>query len=637
MKILDEYWKGTVLCILSPFFITACINHLSEETEEGDVVEDKNIPLKFVSDIQEATYTRVADNSFEESDEVGLFALVGSSTMKEERYADNLRFIRTAENVFESSEPIYYPDDEVTLHLISYYPYQESGVAMGESTMPVAVEINQNLSASYSNSDFLIASQNLQSAPKEAIPLNYDHKFFKLKIALVRKEGEDLQEILDADPKLSVCGFYNRAVYDFQKDIYSGFSDEKNITPAGKWKIQEERLTGKEVILIPQEMTDGYQYIVLEVGGNIYTSLLPSSLQLRSGKQSELEITFIPTEDILISKVKGEINGWEDGNLGQSGSEIFHNYVDVSKLTFDDSKVYKVLAAEGQVAEICKEYLITPDLSSQAIIAYPMKDDHTVDLSKGTVVQLLGHTGKVHGGNVSWDVKEHSLKYTPGTQAVRSKVYILPDGQIALSMSDEVLPVLAMGDRLRDVRGSTIHNYPIVKIGTQYWMEGNLETTFYLDGEEIPKLEIMSAGATGYLLSQNDQRDYFYSFGTIVSNKLLPMNWSIPDWKDWNILKTYLGNDASLLKTGTWKAISTGAGAIVGPATNLTGFNGEPIGMYTGKFQSAYEGKYLSYWTLNEAGTDADEKIFLLRSDKNEIAEGTTGLDKAYAIRCIRK
>lgn len=637
MKILGEYWKGTVLCLLSPFFITACINHLSEETEEGDIVEDKNIPLRFVSDIHEATYTRVVDNSFEENDEVGLFALIGSSTMKEERYVDNLRFIRTAEKVFESSEPIYYPDDEVTLHLISYYPYQESGVAMGESTMPVAVEINQNLPDSYSNSDFLIASQSLLSAPKEAIPLNYDHKFFKLKISLVRKEGEDLQEILNADPKLSVCGFYNRAVYDFQKDVYSGFSDEESITPAGGWKIQDDRLIGKEVILIPQETTLGYQYVVLEVSGKIYTSPLPSSLQLQSGKQRELEISFIPTEDILISKVKGEINNWGDGEPGQSGSEIFHNYVDVAKLTFDDSSVYKVLSAGQQVAEICKEYLVTPDYTSQAIIAYPMGDDHTVDLSKGTVVQLLGNKNKVHGGTVSWNMEDHSLKYTQGTQAVRSKIYILPDGQITLSMPDEVLPVLVLGEIMRDVRGSTIHNYPIVKIGTQYWMRGNLETSFYLDGEEIPKLEIMSAGATGYLLSQHDQSDYFYSFGTIVSNKLLPMNWSIPDWDDWNILKTYLGNDASLLKTGTWKAISTGTGAIVGPATNLTGFSGEPIGMYAGKFQSAYEGKYLSYWTLNEAGTDADEKIFLLRSDKNEIVEGTTGLDKAYAIRCIRK
>ena len=629
-----------------PFFFFFCISMCksysgregcSQRSEERRVVSNGDIPLKFTADIHEVTYTRVAGNGFEENDEVGVFALVGSSTMKEERYADNLRFFRTSEKVFESSEPIYYPDDEVTLRLISYYPYQEEGVNMGESTMSVAVETDQNLSAGYFCSDFLVASQNLQSAPKGAIALHYDHKFFKLKIALVGKEGEELQGILDADPKLSVCGFYTKAVYDFQKETYSAFSNEKSITPAGKWEIQGDRLSGKEVILIPQETTLGYQYIVLDVGGKIYTSPLPSSLQLQSGKQSELAISFIPTEDVLISKVEGEINSWEDGNTGQSGSEVFHNYVDVSKLVFDDSKVYKVLSAGQQVAEICKEYLVTPDFSSQAIVVYPMKDNHAVDLSKGTVVQLVGHADKVHGGTVAWDLKEHSLKYTPGNQAARSKVYILPDGQIALSMPEEMLPVLAMKDIMRDVRGSSIHNYPIVKIGTQYWMGSNLKTSLYIDGEEIPKLEIMNAGATGYLLSQTDKSYYFYSFGTIVSNKLLPVGWNMPDWNDWNMLKTYLSNDASLLKTGTWKAISTGAGAIVGTATNLTGFDGYPVGMYAGKFQSAYEGKYLSYWTLNEAGTDADEKIFLLRSDKNEIAEGNTGLDKAYAIRCIRK
>ena len=70
-------------------------------------------------------------------------------------------------------------------------------------------------------------------------------------------------------------------------------------------------MSGKEVILIPQETTLGYQYIVLDVGGKIYTSPLPSSLQLQSGKQSELAISFIPTEDVLISKVEGEINSWK--------------------------------------------------------------------------------------------------------------------------------------------------------------------------------------------------------------------------------------------------------------------------------------------------------------------------------------
>ena len=179
MNILFRMEKGIAVCLFSSFFVLACVNHIPGEKA---AVSNGDIPLKFTADIHEVTYTRVAGNGFEENDEVGVFALVGSSTMKEERYADNLRFFRTSEKVFESSEPIYYPDDEVTLRLISYYPYQEEGVNMGESTMSVAVETDQNLSAGYFCSDFLVASQNLQSAPKGAIALHYDHKFFKLKI-----------------------------------------------------------------------------------------------------------------------------------------------------------------------------------------------------------------------------------------------------------------------------------------------------------------------------------------------------------------------------------------------------------------------------------------------------------------------
>lgn len=94
---------------------------------------------------------------------------------------------------------------------------------------------------------------------------------------------------------------YTKAIYDFQKETYSAFSNEKSITPAGKWEIQGRSVERKRVILIPQETTLGYQYIVLDVGGKIYTSPLPSSLQLQSGKkQSELAISFIPTEDVLI-------------------------------------------------------------------------------------------------------------------------------------------------------------------------------------------------------------------------------------------------------------------------------------------------------------------------------------------------
>lgn len=632
MKVFNTMGKG-VVCVLSSVLIFSCVNHI---TEEDELVNDGNIQLKIAGNIHEVTNTRVIGNNFEEGDEIGLFALAGSTTMKEERYADNLHLVRSSGGDFIADESVYYPDDGVTLNLISYYPYQEKGIPMGESAMQVAVEADQTNAEKYSHSDFLVASRENVLASKEAVALTYNHRFFRMKIALTPGEGENIENMLAASPQLSVNGFYTKTIYDFQKDSYSGYSDESGIIPAGEWKIENGKLVGKELILIPQETTAGYQYITLQIGGKEYTSLLPSTLKLLSGKQRELVITFVTAEDILMSKVSGEIEDWEGTETDQTESEILHEYIDISKLTFDHSDVYKVLSAGKQVAEICKEYLVTPELSSQAIVAYPMKADHTVDLSKGLVVKLLGQDGKVHGGTVSWNLEDHTLAYTSGTLVARSRIYILADGHIALSISegDHAMSVLALNDVVRDVRGGTIHNYPIVKIGTQYWMKSNLEASLYADGKEIPQLDKMSEGASGYLLSAN-KKNYFYSFDVVNSNNLFFEGWGLPDWTDWNLLKTYINSDASLLKAGTWKAAAKDEGAVAGPATNLTGFNALPVGMYSGIYQSDYEGKYVFYWTMPNA--DEEVKVLVLQGDSNEIKESKIASDRAFAIRCIRK
>lgn len=638
MKVFGDLSRGIVLSAFLSGLAMACVNKITEET--SDVPDGTTTPLTFTADIQGVANTRVNGAAFEAGDEVGLFALAGITTMKEERYADNLCFVRSDEGEFKSEDSMYFPDDGVKLNLISYYPYQKNGVSIGESTMQVMVESEQDIPANYSHSDFLIASKENLAATNEPVPLTYKHKFFKLKIALKPDEGEDIDKLLAADPQLSVCGFFSKTSYDFQKDSYSDYSEEKDIIPAGIWKIEGDRLIGKQLILIPQETTEGLQYVTLEVGDKTYNSLLPPTLILQNGKQRELEITFKSAEEVLMGDMKGEIDDWEGTETDCTESAIVRKYVDISKLTFENSNVYKVVHSGKQVAEICKEYLVTPDFSSQAIVVYPMKPDgHTVDLSEGTAVKLIGQSGKVHGGKVSWNVENHSLTYTPGTSAVRNYVSILADGQVSLSISmiEEALPVLLVNDVVRDIRGGVIHNYPIVKIGTQYWMRDNIKTALYADGEKILKLNVMSEGAIGYLLSSTEE-DYFYSFAAIEANQLLPLNWSIPNWADWEVLKVYLNNDVSLLKAGTWKAIVLDKVTHkVEPVTNLTGFNALPVGMCIGKNQSGYEGKYVSYWTLNNAGTDMDEKVFLLKSDTNEMSQGFPGLDKAYAIRCIRK
>lgn len=634
MKTCHDLFVGIGLLILCSVSLTACVNHISEE--EGEIINNGDIPLKFVADIHEIVNTRVANNNFEEGDEVGLFALAGSTTMQEERYADNLHFVRSSSGDFISDESVYYPDDGVTLNLISYYPYQEEGVAMGESTMQVAVATSQDKSKDYSYSDFLVASKEDVLASKEAVALTYNHQFFRLKVVLVPGEGENVEDMLSVNPTLSVSGFYTKAIYDFQKKTFSTYSEEKEITPAGEWEIEEGRLVGKELILIPQEATVGYQYITLEAGGKPYTCLLPSTLQLKSGKQRELEITFVADEDILMSKVSGEIGDWDGAEVDQTESVTLHKYVDVSKLTFEKSNVYKVLNSGKQVAEICKEYLVTPELSSQAIVAYPMKEDGSVDLSQGIVAQLLGKSGKVHGGSVSWNVEDNSLTYTVGNLAARNNVYVLADGKISLSVAvaDNVLSVLALEDVARDVRGGMIHNYPLVKIGTQYWMRDNLETALYVNGDELPKLDAVTENVVGYL--QSGAEHHFYTAGVALSANFLPAHWNIPNKGDWDLLNTYLKGDASLLKSGTWLPLKTGE--TVQPANNLSGFNAAPIGMWVEPNQNIFAGKHLAYWTLDDTNTAIADDVFYLKSDENTIGKSAPGVEKkAFAIRCIRK
>ena len=118
MKTWHNLCKGIGFLIFISIVLTACVNHISEE--EGEIINNGDIPLKFVADIHEIVNTRVANNNFEEGDEVGLFALAGNTTMQEERYADNLHFVRSSNGEFVSDESVYYPDDGVTLNLISY-------------------------------------------------------------------------------------------------------------------------------------------------------------------------------------------------------------------------------------------------------------------------------------------------------------------------------------------------------------------------------------------------------------------------------------------------------------------------------------------------------------------------------------
>ena len=183
MKVLCSRKWGIGLILIFPFFITACVNHFSEDGENTTNID--NIPLRFTANIHKVVKTRISGNAFDKDDAVGLFALAGSTTLTEERYADNLLFKRSENDIFETEETVYYPDDGVTVNLISYYPYNEEGIATGKTTMQISVETEQELPENYSYSDFLVATSGELKANSEPVALSYNHKFFRLNIVIV--------------------------------------------------------------------------------------------------------------------------------------------------------------------------------------------------------------------------------------------------------------------------------------------------------------------------------------------------------------------------------------------------------------------------------------------------------------------
>ena len=125
----------------------------------------------------------------------------------------------------------------------------------------------------------------------------------------------------------------------------------------------------------------------------------------------------------------------------------------------------------------------------------------------------------------------------------------------------------------------------------------------------------------------------------MLAGDLAPEGWKIPNPKDWEDLKNYTGNEASLIKAGEWQGLKEDDH--VYPASNLTDFGAYPIGMW---YEQAHAQVYkiTGYWTLEDNGkTIPEQTIFLTGSDEHFISNGTLVTNKTFykalSIRCIKE
>lgn len=614
--------------VMMPLLFTiSCVNEISEDP----VDIPGEIPIRLSTQIL-CNHTRAINNEFQEKDAIGLYVLTQSSAINQKRYIDNMRFTCSQATGFEPEETIYYPKGDGKCDFISYYPFQETGINQDQSIMQVQIHTDQSSVSKHSLSDFMIATNSDITPSQNMVSMEYKHKLCKLKITIKPAPGKDIDELLNDNPSLSLNGFHSDASYDFLTDRFEPSGQTISVTPHGEWKIENNALTGKEVILIPEKIESDNHYINIDINGKSYSCPFPDNFQLASEKNCSIAIIYKSSEGIQINNFDHSITDWTEGDSGETTAQETSGVIHLSALKFSKSNVYKAINEGTQVAEICKEYLLADNIDAQAIVVYPVLNGAT-DLNNGTVICLLDEPTSIHGGKVSWNKVNNALDYTPGNQSIISDFYITQDNSISISKPENPLLIRLQEDVLTDIRSTETKSYPIVKIGTQYWIGRSLEATRYTDGSSINEIKDYQMNLPGYFTYNNK---YFYTYPAIEIGYLSTIGWKIPNQKEWDSLKDYLKNRASNLKSGSWKLIEKGDNY---DALNKSYFNGIPEGYFINYEKTkgyAMKDAGVGYWvSQNKSDPETKGGVYLLNTN-DEIREGTTA-DRAISVRCIRK
>lgn len=251
--------------------------------------------------------------------------------------------------------------------------------------------------------------------------------------------------------------------------------------------------------------------------------------------------------------------------------------------------------------------------------------------------KLADRKDTICGGRISWNTDDYGFTYTKGEYTGIDKLYIDNNHKLLLDKPENAIKVNVACYTLRDIRKGVSTEYPIVKIGAQYWMGKELHATTYRDGAPLKKQSDLGTDKAGYY--KPDKYDiYFYNGESILAGELAPEGWKIPSDADWEQLKNYTGNDASILKAGEWQAMVSGE---VAPVNNHTRFNAFPVGMWYNKGHNS-PNKMTAFWSWDHTKHTLSESTIYFLGESDEFVSSTAHVTgkpyyKALSIRCIKE
>lgn len=190
---------------------------------------------------------------------------------------------------------------------------------------------------------------------------------------------------------------------------------------------------------------------------------------------------------------------------------------------------------------------------------------------------------------------------------------------------------------VRDVDGNS---YPVVQIGSQWWMAKNLRSTHFSNGDPIPFLDPAvhwseasspaSSAYNGLLAEYGERYGLLYNAHAAADDRnICPPGWRVSTIEDWQLLAETLGEDAGgkLKSPRTWEYPNAGA-------SNLSGFAALPAGLRdTNGHYGELHFKTL-FWAPNPT-VKGDLQASILTHESAEVQLQEANPAQGLSIRCV--
>lgn len=561
---------------VASLFFSSCYNEVKESLEDGD------IPIRITTDILPPT-TRVTDENFETKDAIGFFLLTNTDKLNE-AYFKNTPFTFQKETDFIPTKELYYPKTQDPSQIISYFPYQKD-ILTDEGLLKVCIVDKASEKAEPTIVDFLIAKKEEVFADLKPQELSFKHTLAKIEIEIKPSQGYTPEEILSTKPLLKIHNQSTQALFDAQKEIFSQHSNKQDLQPKANWKIEEGIIKGCSFLYIPKEISPTDEFITIQAEHITYKCSFPKNWSVTPGTINRLTINYTPSKGIAIAKAESDITPWKEGNKIEINSQIETNAIQTSLFDFKNTAVYQLVNAQGiPKAQVCRELLINKEVKTEAIVIYPVDKELRIG-HKGVCLKSFDQEGSLMGDTIVWDKKDNSFSIVQRKEeAINAYFFINTQGEICFSRPKNCELIHLEEEYLSPNNTSEKNQYPIVKIGTQYWTQRNWKEELNSNGKpfafEADKFIINA----GYSTSKFIAGEYFYNRAAVESDLVSPQGWAIPKTEEWRMLSKYIQNDYNLLKSGQWKngvpsvpntqlsIISVGVFANTGYKTGSTGY-----------------------------------------------------------------